>query len=91
MITPLRHRVLIQRDSVKTITEGGLLIPKEAEKKETTGTVLSVGSTADEQVKAGQRVMFGYHDGFEVAPEYCEGLENCLMIADNQIRVILDA
>lgn len=89
MIEPIKHKVLIQRDSPKTETDSGILIPELAQKREVTGKILAVGKQADETLKEGQRVLFGYHDGTQVDSVYCDGLENCWLIADNQIRCIL--
>lgn len=89
MITPTKHRVIVQRDSSPTETESGLAIPKEALRKETTGTIIAVGPKADEQLLVGYRVMFGAHDGTEIKPQYTDGLEDCLLIPDSQITCVI--
>lgn len=91
MIEPFKHRVLIERDAPKTEFMDGVVIPEAFQKKEVTGVVLAVGAGADETLQVGQKVLFGYHDGTEVAPQYCDGIENCWLIADNQVRCILNA
>jgi co-chaperonin GroES (HSP10) len=89
MIQPIKHRILVQRDAPKEVTAGGLVIPEEAQKRETRGYVIARGSSADPDIEVGYRVVFGYHDGFAVDPKYCDDKENCWMIADNQVRAIL--
>lgn len=89
MIEPFKDRILIQRDESATITESGFIIPKEALRKETTGRVLAIGSTAQESLEIGQKVLIGVSDGVEVKPEYCDGLERCLFIKESEIRCII--
>lgn len=89
MIEPTKNRVLIQRDEAPTETDTGLLIPEEAQKKESTGTIIALGGKADDQLMVGYKVAFGQHDGLEVDSKYCDGLERCLFVADNQIRYVI--
>lgn len=89
MIQPIKYKILVMRDQPKEETEAGLLIPKEALKKEITGVVLATGPEADKDIEIGQKVVFGLHDGVAIDAKYCAGMENCWLIADNQVRAIL--
>lgn len=91
MITPLKHRVLVQKEEPKKETESGLFIPEAAQDNEkvVAGIVLAIGSEADKEIKIGDKVLFGKYDATPVEAQYCDGKERCGLIADNQIRVIL--
>ena len=89
MITPLKHRILVQLDKPPAETVGGLYIPDSAQKKQSVGVVLAVGPEADEVLQVGQKVAFGQHDGFDVSAEYCDGAERCVMLADTHVRYII--
>lgn len=93
MLTPLKNKVLVQKDEPKKETEEGILIPEIAQEKDAVihGTVLAVGPNLKEPVKAGDRILFGKHDGFAIDVNYCDGHERCVIIADNQVRCILNA
>lgn len=89
MIEPLKHRLIVQRDSPPKETTSGIYIPDQAQRKETVGTILAVGKDADESLKIGQRVAFGIHDGTDVKSEHCDNLERCILIPDSQILYII--
>lgn len=91
MLQPIKDRILIQRDEPKKVTESGFIIPEIAQEKEANGTILAVGKDVDESLKAGQRVLFGKNDGYTVDSRYCDGLENCFIIQDKQVRLIYNA
>lgn len=85
MIEPLKQRVVIKRDPVKTETESGFIIPKEAQKQEISGVVLATGPDVKD-VKVGNRVIFGKFDGQDIPKQFAE--ENCIIINEEQIKGI---
>jgi len=74
---PLRDQVLVKRRETRDATEGGIVIPKTAQKAPTWGTVIAVGRgkpldngrTLTPQVKPGDEVVFGEYSGAEVELE----------------------
>ena len=71
-IYPKGHRVLIKAEEVEELTEGGILLPTEIQKREQLaeirGRVVEIGSTAySDQVepfcKVGDRVIFAKYSG----------------------------
>lgn len=91
MLQPLKNKILIQRDEAPTETAIGLFIPETAQKKETTGTILAIGNEVDEVLKTGQKVLFGRLDGYDVDPKYCDGRKDCILIKNEQVRLIFNA
>ena len=94
MIEPLKHRVLVQKPEPKKFTESGLTIPESAQEGQEPvreGTILALGKDAEEILSVGDKVLFGKLDGTPVDSKYCDGLERCLIIADNQIRCVINA
>lgn len=60
---PLFGRVLIKREVKEKI--GNVLIPDNIQKRHANcdGVVMALGSTADQSIKIGDRVIFGRHAG----------------------------
>jgi len=57
---PLHERVIVKMDEAKTVTEGGLLIPDEAQQTVTTATVIAIGNLVNregENLKPGDHVI----------------------------------
>lgn len=91
MIEPLGKRVIIKRDPAKTEAGTGvnglaIVIPEAAQKPELSGTVLATGP-AVEDVKVGDRVIFGKLDGQDINSKYT-GEENCIILNEEQIKGI---
>jgi len=72
-VQPLFDRVIILPDSQETVTEGGIIIPDNAEKERIeTGTVLAIGPGYWEaghfiktSIKTGDKILFGKYAGSE--------------------------
>lgn len=89
MLTPLKNRVLIKRDEApKEI--GGIIVPDAAQKPETFGEIVAIGSTADESLKIGQRVIFGKVDGTPIANKYVGQDGDYILMEDKQIKGIVE-
>jgi len=63
---PLHDRVVVRRVESEEKTAGGIIIPDTAKEKPSEGEVVSVGPGARDDVKAGDRVLFGKWSGTEV-------------------------
>ena len=63
---PLGDRVLIKRLEEQNTTASGIIIPNNAKEKPAQGTVLAVGSEAEE-VAVNDTVVFGKYAGTELA------------------------
>lgn len=83
-IQPLNDRVILKRETEDEKTKGGLYIPDNAKEKPARGTILAVGPKA-EQVKAGDKVLFGKYAGTEVK---LEGEDLLIMREEDVIGVI---
>ncbi len=73
-IRPTGNRVLIRRDEVKEMTEGGIVLPDDARDKPKRGVVVSVGEGRilesggwfQTNLQAGDRVIFRAYGGDEI-------------------------
>ena len=69
-IRPLRDKVVVERDEIKSETASGIVIPKSAKEKPVRGIARAVGpgiSTEDPMmIKEGEAVLFSKHSGIEV-------------------------
>ena len=74
-IKPLADRVLIEPAAAETKTASGIIIPDNSKEKPAQGEVVAVGKKA-EDVKAGDKVIFGKYSGQEVK---VEGVEYLIM------------
>ena len=71
---PLHDRVLVKRVDQEEKTAGGIIIPDNAQEKPMEGKVISVGSgskaedgtVVPQDVKKGDRILFGKWSGTEV-------------------------
>lgn len=63
---PYGKRIIVEREEVKEVTEGGLYIPDTVKDKEKPrkGTVLA--TCKDSGIEVGQRVIFGKYAGIEI-------------------------
>ena len=84
MIEPLGKRIIVKRDPTKTEING-FIVPEEAQQKELSGTTLAVGPDVQD-VKVGDRVIFGKFDGQDIDAKYAE--EDCFIINEDQIKGI---
>ena len=69
-IQPLGVQLLVEADPTQDKTDSGIIIPEQAKEKEkpNRGTVISVGEKI-ENIKPGDRVLFGKFAGTEVVTE----------------------
>ena len=70
-ITPVGNRLIVERDPIKEVTDGGLILSDSAKEESRFGTVLAVGpGYLDDngvrvplQVSPGDRILFNKHGG----------------------------
>jgi chaperonin GroES len=83
---PLRDRVLIKRAAAPEMAGGGrIIIPDQHREKPNFGEVVRVGSKA-EDVKPGDRVLFGKYSGSAIE---IGGVEH-LLIREDEILMVLE-
>lgn len=93
-VRPLGSKVLVRRDDAPETTEGGIIIPDNANEKPLEGVVVAVGDGAILQngktvamtVKKGDVVFFGPYSGTEIA---LEGKDH-VIIDENEIIAIIE-
>jgi chaperonin GroES len=85
MIKPIGNKLLVKRDVAPTESEGGLLIPDAAQKKETTGIVFAIGSEVTE-VQVTDKVVFGKIDGVTIESKYVGESGDFIMLREDQIK-----
>ena len=91
---PLHDRVVVKRVEEEQKTKGGIIIPDTAKEKPMQGEVLAVGPGARndkgelvaDDVKAGDRVLFGKWSGTEVK---LDG-EELLIMKESDIMGVLE-
>lgn len=79
---PQGRRYVIQRESVK-VSQGGIIIPEEAQKGSLVGTVIVKGPDC-ELADLGDKILFGRYSGFEL-PLNSDKFSNCLMMNEEDI------
>lgn len=69
-IKPLGIQILVEPDPTQEKTDSGIIIPEQAKEKEkpNRGTVMAVGEKI-ENIKPGDRILFGKFAGTEVVTE----------------------
>lgn len=93
-VRPLGSKVLVRRDDAPETTEGGIIIPDNANEKPLEGVVIAVGDGAilsngkkvAMTVKKGDVVFFGPYSGTEIA---LEGKDH-VIIDENEIIAIIE-
>ena len=87
MIKPLADRVLIKPKPIEEKTKAGIIIPNDAQMKQTEGEVVAVGGGMNGkpmQVKVGDKVIYGRHSGAEIV----EDGETYLIIRESDILIV---
>ncbi len=73
----------ILTNPVKEVSEGGIHLPPEAQKKETTGIVLVIGDEVPrDKVEEGDKVVFPQYAGTEIELEDDEGDKATILFMD---------
>jgi chaperonin GroES len=81
---PLGSRVLVKRDAAKAVTEGGLIIPDEAQQKMHMGVVLAVGPDV-KTLKVDDHVIFENYAATELELDK----EPVLVLYDEDVMIVL--
>ena len=92
-LTPIRDRIVVRLIEAETKTASGLIIPDAAAEKPSQGDVVSAGpgrTTEDgvlvpNQIKAGDRVLFGKH---AATPIKIEGEEYHILREDDVMAIV---
>ena len=95
-LRPLHDRVLVKRTESEEKTTGGIIIPDTAKEKPMQGEVIAVGPGARgddgkivaQDVKTGDRVLFGKWSGTEVT---IDGEELLIMKESDILGVMTDS
>lgn len=74
-LKPVYDRIVVSRDKAKDTSDGGIVLPEQAQDVPLTGTVLAVGEGKPTENGGcislpffiGQKVLFGKYTGVEVA------------------------
>lgn len=72
--TPLFARVLIKREIEEK--RGSIILPDAKRHARSEGVIIAKGSTADESIKVGSKVIFGKHAGAWLDATYTKGADN---------------
>ena len=80
VITPLGSRVLIERNKVDSVSEGGIYLPGNEDKKEKRGVIVAIGDCVDE-LKVGQKVIFADYTGTLIS----DGAKSYAVIKEEEI------
>ncbi len=95
-LEPLYDRLIVERIEAVKETDGGIVIPDEAQEKPGEGTVLSCGpgrldpltkQHVPMQVKVGDRVLFGKYAGMEILFDDEQGT-GCVILREEEILCI---
>jgi chaperonin GroES len=94
-LKPLGDRVVVERETAKDKTAGGIVLPDTAKDKPQKGKVLAVGEgrlTKDGkrralQVKVGDHVLFGMYAGDEVP---LDAEKKVLLMREDDILAVID-
>lgn len=63
--TPLHDKIIVKRKELEEIvSQAGIVTPVQAQERPQEGTVLAIGPKV-EDVKVGDTILFGKHDGQE--------------------------
>jgi chaperonin GroES len=67
MILPYGKRIVVAREELEEVTQGGIYIPESVKEKEKPkkGSVLAVSDSITD-IKVGDKVIFGKYSGLEV-------------------------
>lgn len=92
-IRPLHDRLLVKRREEDQITPGGIVIPDAAKEKPVEGEVIAVGKGKPldngewraQEVKVGDKVLFGKYAGTEVK---LDGVDYLVLREDDVIAVL---
>ena len=84
-VEPLGRRAVILRNDVQKETEGGIIIPQEAQKVESEGTVVSVGDEC-KWLKVGDTVVVPYACGTAIEVRGQDAV--VVLEEDIQIRIL---
>jgi chaperonin GroES len=66
MLKPIGNKIIVIQDPPETITKGGIVLPDTVQEHPLTGTVIAVGSKVREDIKPGDKIMFGRHSNTEI-------------------------
>jgi chaperonin GroES len=65
-IEPIDKHLFVKRLAAKTISQGGILLPDDAQEKPQYGKVLAVGESVNPKITQGKIVVFGKYAGADI-------------------------
>ncbi len=95
VLQPLRDKVIVKLDEAEAVTEGGIYLPDQAQKKPSRGEVVAIGpgrildngQIIAPAVKVGEKVIFSKYGGSEVEVDG----EDFTVLDEDQIYAIVRA
>ena len=92
-IQPLADRIMVKVLEAKEVTKGGIVLPDTAKEKPQEAEVVSVGKgkvseegkTIAQEVKAGDKVLFGKYSGTEIT---IDGNEYLILKEDDILAIV---
>ena len=84
--TPLHDRILVRRLEEGETIRGGIIIPDSAKEKPQEGEVIAVGKgKSNDDVKAGDKILFGKYSGTEIK---LDGQEFLIMREEEVLGIV---
>lgn len=92
MITPTRDYLLIEREPMKAVTSGGIILPDIAQNPAMTGTVDKIGPSGSKHVTQGDRVLFTKYVAHKINDKQVIARDGDVIgvLADNLLTVFGD-
>lgn len=79
-ITPMGERVLIRRNDVSDVSDGGIFLPGNTDKKEKRGVVVALGDCTD-LFKIGDKVIYADYEGTLIT----DGKDSFVIVNENKV------
>lgn len=88
MVRPIRDRLIIKRARPES-ERFGILLPQNAQEKESTGIVENIGPAVS-NVKVGQEIVFYEIEGEEDAANFTIGEEDYTIVRESQVLAVFE-
>lgn len=85
-IKPLQDRIIVERIDAETHSQGGIILPENAQEKPQIGKILALGSSKKlSDLNAGDRIIFGKYTGSQIK---FEGNDYLIMREEDVLAVL---
>lgn len=82
-IKPRGKRIVVKRDEAESVSAGGIVIPEAAKETKESGVIQLVGPECPDDIKVGDRVLFGKYAGTDYG-------NNCLLLDERDCVAIVE-